>query len=139
MVLAAAGQPRLVPLIVVTMHEPSREQEVRDALALFAWGSSQYVKRPVVKACEGVVTRPGPGGTAVTLSAASQLSAIVRRGAAVTRRLAGPALVRERPVHGHRRRQRHLRLRRSDARYGQAARGKGNAVIADALTAMPRL
>ena len=90
MVLAASGKPRLVPLIVVTMHEPSREQEVRDALALFAWGSSLYAKRPVVKAYEEVISRPGPGGTAVILSAASPLSAVVRRGAAVTRRLDVP-------------------------------------------------
>ena len=53
MVLVAAGRPGLVPLIVVTMHEPSREQEVRDALALFAWGSSQYAKRPVVEGLRG--------------------------------------------------------------------------------------
>ncbi|HZL63384.1 MAG TPA: D-alanyl-D-alanine carboxypeptidase family protein [Thermoleophilia bacterium] len=41
MVLVGSGQPKSVPLIVVTMHEPSRAQEVKDALALFAWGSAR--------------------------------------------------------------------------------------------------
>jgi D-alanyl-D-alanine carboxypeptidase len=90
MVLAAAGQPGLAPLIVITMHEPSREQEVRDALSLFAWGSFQYARRPVVAADEAVTSRPGPGGSTVTLAAATTLSAVVRRGAAVTRRYDAP-------------------------------------------------
>jgi serine-type D-Ala-D-Ala carboxypeptidase (penicillin-binding protein 5/6) len=30
-----------VPLIVVTMHEPSRDQEEKDAVALFLWGAAQ--------------------------------------------------------------------------------------------------
>lgn len=41
MVLVGSGQPKSVPLIVVTMHEPSRAQEVKDALALLAWGSGR--------------------------------------------------------------------------------------------------
>ena len=41
MVLVGSGQPKSVPLIVVTMHEPSRAQEVKDALALFALGSAR--------------------------------------------------------------------------------------------------
>ncbi len=41
MVLVGSGQPNSVPLIVVTMHEPSRAQEVQDALALLAWGSAR--------------------------------------------------------------------------------------------------
>ncbi len=41
MVLVGSGQPKSVPLIVVTMHEPTRAQEVKDALALFAWGSAR--------------------------------------------------------------------------------------------------
>jgi D-alanyl-D-alanine carboxypeptidase (penicillin-binding protein 5/6) len=39
MVLVGSGKPGATALIVVTMHEPSRRQEVLDALALFAWGS----------------------------------------------------------------------------------------------------
>jgi len=41
MVLVGSGQPKSVPLILVTMHEPSRGQELKDALALFAWGSAR--------------------------------------------------------------------------------------------------
>lgn len=41
-VLVGSGRPGPVALIVVTMHEPSRDQEVADALALFAWGSARY-------------------------------------------------------------------------------------------------
>jgi len=41
-VLVGSGKPGPVALIVVTMHEPTRDQEERDALALFAWGSSLY-------------------------------------------------------------------------------------------------
>jgi D-alanyl-D-alanine carboxypeptidase (penicillin-binding protein 5/6) len=46
MVLVGSGQPpgSVVPLIVVTMHEPSRDQEVIDALALFTWGAGLSAK-----------------------------------------------------------------------------------------------
>ena len=40
MVLVGSGKPGLVPLIVVTMREPSRDQEEKDAVALFMWGSA---------------------------------------------------------------------------------------------------
>lgn len=40
-VLVASGTPGGVPLIVVTMKEPSRDREVRDAVALFRWGAGQ--------------------------------------------------------------------------------------------------
>jgi D-alanyl-D-alanine carboxypeptidase (penicillin-binding protein 5/6) len=46
MVLVGSGKPGLVPLIVVTMHEPNRDQEVRDAVALFKWGSALYDPSP---------------------------------------------------------------------------------------------
>lgn len=45
MVLVGSGKPGLVPLIVVTMREPSRDQEERDAVALFKWGSALYEQR----------------------------------------------------------------------------------------------
>lgn len=41
-VLVGSGKPGSVALIVVTMHEPTREQETRDALALFTWGTAQH-------------------------------------------------------------------------------------------------
>ena len=37
-VLVGSGKPGPVALIVVTMHEPTREQEVKDAVALFDVG-----------------------------------------------------------------------------------------------------
>ena len=40
-VLVGSGTPNGVPLIVVTMHEPSRDQEETDAVALFKWGAAQ--------------------------------------------------------------------------------------------------
>jgi D-alanyl-D-alanine carboxypeptidase len=44
-VLVGSGKPGPVALIVVTMHEPTREQEVVDAVALFTWGSAEYLRR----------------------------------------------------------------------------------------------
>jgi len=40
-VLVGSGTPSGVPLIVVTMHEPSRDQEEADAVALLQWGAAQ--------------------------------------------------------------------------------------------------
>ncbi len=40
MVLVGSGKPGSVPLIVVTMREPSRDQEEKDAVALLKWGSA---------------------------------------------------------------------------------------------------
>lgn len=44
-VLVGSGRPGPVALIVVTMHEPTREQEVADAVALFEWGTAEYLRR----------------------------------------------------------------------------------------------
>ena len=44
-VLVGSGKPGPVALIVVTMHEPTREQEVKDAVALFQWGTAEYLRR----------------------------------------------------------------------------------------------
>ena len=38
-VLVGSGTPNGVPLIVVTMHEPTRDQEEKDAVALFEWAA----------------------------------------------------------------------------------------------------
>jgi len=43
-VLVGSGKPGPVALIVVTMHEPTREQEVEDAVALFTWGTAEYLR-----------------------------------------------------------------------------------------------
>jgi D-alanyl-D-alanine carboxypeptidase (penicillin-binding protein 5/6) len=45
MVLVGSGKPGAVALIVVTMHEPTRDQEVKDAVALFQWGTAEYLRR----------------------------------------------------------------------------------------------
>jgi len=45
MVLVGSGKPGPVALIVVTMHEPTRDQEVKDAVALFQWGTAEYLRR----------------------------------------------------------------------------------------------
>ncbi len=44
-VLVGSGKPGPVALIVVTMHEPTRDQEVEDAVALFEWGTADYLRR----------------------------------------------------------------------------------------------
>ena len=91
MVLAAAGQPGA--RAADRRHDARARratQEVQDALELFAWGSAQYDRRPVVAVDAAVTSRPGPNRTVVTLAAASSLSAVVRRGAVVTRRFDVP-------------------------------------------------
>jgi D-alanyl-D-alanine carboxypeptidase (penicillin-binding protein 5/6) len=45
MVLVGSGRLRGIPLIVVTMHEPTRDQEERDALALLGWGAALLAER----------------------------------------------------------------------------------------------
>ncbi len=91
MVLVGSGRPGLVPLIVVTMHEPSRDQEERDAVGLLRWGSAQYARQTLVAAGEVVTTVRLAGGRRVALAAAASLTALVRAAAVVTTRYAVPA------------------------------------------------
>jgi len=91
MVLVGSGHPGLVPLIVVTMHEPSRDQEEHDAVGLLRWGSAQYARKTLVAAGEVVTTVRLAGGGWVALAAAAPLSAVVRTAAVVTMRRAVPA------------------------------------------------
>jgi D-alanyl-D-alanine carboxypeptidase (penicillin-binding protein 5/6) len=44
-VLVGSGKPGPVALIVVTMHQRTREEEVTDAVALFTWGTAEYLRR----------------------------------------------------------------------------------------------
>lgn len=60
MVLVGSGKPGLVPLIVVTMREPTRDQEVKDAVSLFMWGSSLYRRRLVVAASAAAPSSTAP-------------------------------------------------------------------------------
>lgn len=81
--LLGAGTFSLRPLILVTMNEPTRDQEEKDAVALFAWGDAQYEQRQLVEAGGLVTTVPLSGGGEVRAVAATELAAVVRRAAAV--------------------------------------------------------
>jgi D-alanyl-D-alanine carboxypeptidase (penicillin-binding protein 5/6) len=100
MVLVGSGQPGLVPLIVVTMHEPTRDQEERDAVSLFTWGSAQYARRTLVRPGDVVVTVPLKGGGRVALTVGAPLTAVVRAGATVSSRRAVPARLTQKPPGG---------------------------------------
>jgi len=91
MVLVGSGRPGLVPLVVVTMHEPNRDQEERDAVGLLKWGSTQYARKTLVSASEVVTTVSLAGGGRVALAAAAPLTAVVRTAAVVKIRRAVPA------------------------------------------------
>ena len=59
-VLVGSGKPGSVALIVVTMHEPTRDQEVKDAVALFEWGTAEYVRRSAASPAPPASTSPSP-------------------------------------------------------------------------------
>ena len=100
MCLIGSGRPGLQPLIVVTLHEPSRGQEVIDALAMFKWGSALYEQRSIVTQGDIVGTVPLAGGWQVAAVAATPLSAVVRSAAIVTTRRTLPALLDQAPPDG---------------------------------------
>jgi serine-type D-Ala-D-Ala carboxypeptidase (penicillin-binding protein 5/6) len=101
-VLVGSGKPGLVPLIVVTMREPTRNQEERDAVALFQWGSSLYEKRLIVSAGQLVGQVAVGGEGPVDAVAATDLSAVVRKAASVSRvvELLPPPPLPQRPADG---------------------------------------
>ena len=90
-VLVGSGMPGLVPLIVVTMREPTRRQEVEDACALLFWGSDLYETSLIVASGEAVAELAVAGGDPVAAVAARDLSAVVRTAATVTPVLQLPA------------------------------------------------
>jgi D-alanyl-D-alanine carboxypeptidase (penicillin-binding protein 5/6) len=90
MVLVGSGKPGLVPLIVVTMREPTRDQEETDAVALLTWGSALYESRQIVAAGDVVAGLAVNGEAPVGVVAAAGLTAAVRRAAAVTTALQLP-------------------------------------------------
>ncbi len=100
MVLVGSGRPRLVPLIVVTMHEPNRDQEERDAVGLLKWGSAQYTRKTLVSAGDVVTTVRLAGGGRVALEAATRLTAVVRTAAPVKVRRAVPRRLAQLPPAG---------------------------------------
>ncbi len=81
--LLGSGTYALRPLIVVTLREPTRDQEEKDAVALFAWADAQYERRLLVGQGELVTTVPLKGGGDVRAVAASSLTQVVRRAATV--------------------------------------------------------
>jgi D-alanyl-D-alanine carboxypeptidase (penicillin-binding protein 5/6) len=93
MVLVGSGTPGplAVPLIVVTMREPSRDQEEKDAVALFEWAAGLFEQRRLVTEGESIGQVEVVGGGTVDLVAAAGLSAAVRKGADVIQSLALPS------------------------------------------------
>lgn len=86
--LIGAGTLAQRPLIVVTLHEPTRRQEEADALKLFAWGDKQYEPRTLVAGGGLVTTVPLAAGGAVRAIASRELTATIHRSAVVETRLA---------------------------------------------------
>jgi len=77
-VLVASGRYHNRSLIVVTMHEPTRQQEFADALALYKYADALYGKRTVVEAGAAVSQIPLDTGGQVAAVAQSTLSAMYR-------------------------------------------------------------
>jgi D-alanyl-D-alanine carboxypeptidase (penicillin-binding protein 5/6) len=59
-VLVGSGRPGPAALIVVTMHQKTRDQEVADAVALFKWGSAEYLRRTAAQASPSAAASPSP-------------------------------------------------------------------------------
>lgn len=99
-VLVGSGKPGLVPLIVVTMREPTRDQEEKDAVALFTWGSALYESRQIVAAGEVVRQLQVAGDAPVDVVAGAGLTAIIRKAVAPTLVLDLPEELPTRPADG---------------------------------------
>jgi D-alanyl-D-alanine carboxypeptidase (penicillin-binding protein 5/6) len=97
--LVATGKYGARRLIVTTLHQPSRDQEVRDALTLFAYGASRFARKRIVRAGERVGELPLEiGGRAAALTAGAGLARVVRKGAPVTTRLSVPGTLQAAPA-----------------------------------------
>jgi D-alanyl-D-alanine carboxypeptidase len=90
--MVASGRYGGRRLIVTTLHEPNRTEEVRDALRLFAYGASRFARSVVVRRGERVGEISVAGGT-VPLVAADDLTRLVRRGAAVKTTIQAPEAI----------------------------------------------
>jgi D-alanyl-D-alanine carboxypeptidase (penicillin-binding protein 5/6) len=89
--MSASGTYHLRPIIITTLHEPTRDQERVDVLKLFAWADALYAKRTIVTAGHVVTTRAVSGSNdQVSLVAARTLTAIARRAAPVTVKISAP-------------------------------------------------
>ena len=78
-------------LIVTTLHEPNRDQEVRDALRLFAYGASRFARNVVVRRGDRLGRVDLQSGGTAALVAAGSLARLVRKGAKVIRTVQAPA------------------------------------------------
>ncbi len=87
--MVASGEYGGRRLIVTTLHEPNRTEEVRDALSLFAYGASHFARSVVVRRGERVGEISVAGGT-VPLVAADDLTRVVRRGATLKSSVRAP-------------------------------------------------
>jgi D-alanyl-D-alanine carboxypeptidase (penicillin-binding protein 5/6) len=59
-VLVGSGDPGGVALIVVTMHQRTRDEEVEDAVKLFRWGTAEYLRRSAAAASPSAAAAPAP-------------------------------------------------------------------------------
>ena len=102
-VLVGSGKPGPVALIVVTMHEPTRDQEVKDAVALFEWGTAEYLRRSAASAHPRRPPRPdGAAGRRLRGRSAPASRSAERTGTSSTRAMLTLASTRQRVVHGRR-------------------------------------
>ena len=83
--MVASGRYGGRRLIVTTLHEPNRDQEVKDALGLFAFGASRFSRSVVVRRGQRVGEVTLLSGGKAALVAEDDLSRVVRKGAHVGR------------------------------------------------------
>jgi serine-type D-Ala-D-Ala carboxypeptidase (penicillin-binding protein 5/6) len=89
--MVASGKYGGRRLIVTTLHEPNRDQEVKDALGLFAFGASRFSRSVVVRRGERVGEVSLLSGGKAALVAERDLSRVVRNGARVRTKIQAPA------------------------------------------------
>jgi D-alanyl-D-alanine carboxypeptidase len=98
--LVGSGKPGLRPLITATLGAPTRDDDVRDHLALFEWASALYEARTVVTAGDVVGEVPLAGGGVVQVAARTTLTAVVRGEAQVRSAVTLPGRFSTRPAAG---------------------------------------
>jgi D-alanyl-D-alanine carboxypeptidase len=98
--LVGSGQPGLRPLITATLGAPTRDDDVRDHVALFEWASALYETRTIVTAGDLVDEVPLAGGGAVQVAARTTLTAVARSEAPVRRTVTLPRSFSKRPAAG---------------------------------------
>jgi serine-type D-Ala-D-Ala carboxypeptidase (penicillin-binding protein 5/6) len=89
--MVASGRYGGRRLIVTTLHEPNRDQEVRDALELFRYGASRFARSVVVRRGDRVGEVDLATGGVAALVAERDLSRVVRKGARVKTRIQAPS------------------------------------------------